>query len=118
MRYLLLLVNDVERIAAWEQLDAEEARRQREAEIPRWRELFRRMEERGNWVSGLELDVPGTAKTVRDAQLVTDGPYAETKEQIGGYFLVECASLDEAIELASVIPAAETGSVEIRPLAE
>jgi hypothetical protein len=118
VRYLLLLANDTERIAAWEQLEPEEAKRQREAEIPRWRELFRQMEERGSWLSGLELDLPRTAKTVRDGQLVTDGPYAETKEQIGGYFLVECPSLDEAIELASHIPVAETGSVEIRPLAE
>jgi hypothetical protein len=118
VRYLLLLANDTERIAEWERLDPEEARRQRESEIPRWSELFRRMEERGNWLSGLELDLPRTAKTVRDGQLVTDGPYAETKEQIGGYFLVECASLDEAIELASLVPVAETGSVEIRPLAQ
>jgi hypothetical protein len=118
VKYLLLLANDTERIAAWEQLDPEEAQRQREAEIPRWRQLFRQMEEQGTWLSGLELDVPRTAKTVRDGQLVTDGPYAETKEQIGGFFLVDCASLDEAIELASLIPVAETGSVEIRPLAQ
>jgi len=118
VRYLLLLANDNERIAAWEQLDPEEARRQREAETPRWRELFRLMEERGSWVSGLELDVPRTAKTIREDGLVTDGPYAETKEQIGGYFVVECASLDEAIDLAALVPVAETGSVEIRPIAQ
>jgi hypothetical protein len=49
---------------------------------------------------------------------VTDGPYAETKEQLGGYLLVHCESLDEAIEIAAQVPVAATGSVEIRPLDE
>jgi hypothetical protein len=119
VRYVLLLANTAEDISAWERLDPEEARKFHEAEEPKWNELFERMKEGNNWLSGLELDVPRTAKTLReDGKLVSDGPYAETKEQIGGYFLVECRSLDEAIELASLVPVAKKGSVEIRPLAE
>jgi hypothetical protein len=120
MKYLLLLTNTADEIDRWDDLDPEEARRVREAEVPRWNALFERMQEKGQPVSGLELDTPRTAKTVRvraGEALVTDGPYAETREQIGGFFLVDCDGLDEAIELASLVPVAETGSVEIRPLA-
>ncbi len=116
MRYLLLLTNTAEEVAAWDAMDAEEARGAREASIPRWNALFERMQEKGQWLDGLELDTPGSAKTVREGDVVTDGPYAETKEQIGGFFLVDCESLDEAIELASLVPVAETASVEVRPL--
>ncbi len=50
--------------------------------------------------------------------LVTDGPFAETKEQLGGYYLIEAESIDEAIELASRIPASRHGTVEVRPVLE
>ncbi len=50
--------------------------------------------------------------------LATDGPFAETKEQLGGYYVVECKDLDEAIEVASKIPGARTGSIEVRPIWE
>jgi hypothetical protein len=50
--------------------------------------------------------------------LVADGPFAETKEQIGGYFLVDCRDLDEAIEVASKIPGAREGTIEVRPIWE
>ena len=62
-----------------------------------------------------------TATTVRvrnSKTLTTDGPFAETKEQLGGYYLVNCKDLDEAIALAARIPAATEGSIEIRPVAE
>ena len=60
-----------------------------------------------------------TTVRVRDGQQrVTDGPFAETKEQLGGYFLVEVDDLDTAIELASKIPGARHGSVEVRPIIE
>jgi hypothetical protein len=56
---------------------------------------------------------------VRDGErLVTDGPFAETKEQLGGYFVVDVEDLDRAIEIAARIPAARHGSVEIRPIAD
>jgi hypothetical protein len=51
-----------------------------------------------------------------DEQLVTDGPFAETKEQLGGYYLIDVASLDEAISWAAKIPSARLGSIEVRPV--
>ena len=65
------------------------------------------------------LQPVGTATTVRvrgGERLLTDGPFAETKEQLGGFYLLECNSLDEAIELAAKIPGAQFGSVEVRPV--
>ena len=89
--------------------------------MPKWNELFGQMQAKGQWVDGLELDEPKEAKSVQvrnGETIVTDGPYAETKEQIGGFFLVDCGDLDEAIELATRIPVVTKGSVEIRPLVE
>src|SRR6478736_3194877 len=60
-----------------------------------------------------------TSVRVRDGKtLTTDGPFAETKEQLGGYYLLDCANLDEAIAYAAKIPSAEHGSIEVRPLVE
>jgi hypothetical protein len=72
-------------------------------------------------VGGDQLQDSDTATTVRvrDGEtLTTDGPFAETKEQLGGYYVIDCGSLDEAIEFAARIPAAERGAVEVRPLVE
>ncbi len=74
---------------------------------------------RGNYVGGEALQPVATATTVRvknGKTLTTDGPFAETKEQLGGYFLVEAKNLDEAIGIASRIPGARTGSIEVRPI--
>jgi hypothetical protein len=121
MKYLLLLNNSTEDVRAWESLSDEEASRLRSEEIPKWSHLMAWLGEKGIEADGLELDGPGKAKTVRvrDGEaLVTDGPYVETKEQIGGYFLVELGDLDQAIEFASRIPLVHKGSIEIRPLRE
>jgi hypothetical protein len=121
MKYLLLLTNESDEIASWENLSDEEKTKLREAEVPAWNELFGQMMAKGQWVDGLELEEPSRAKSVRvrdGAAIVTDGPFAETKEQIGGFFLVECADLDEAIDLASRVPVVRKASVEIRPLVE
>ena len=60
-----------------------------------------------------------TTVRVRDGEVVTsDGPFAETKEQIGGFYLVDCKDLDEAIEVASKIPGAQVGTIEVRPIWE
>jgi hypothetical protein len=60
-----------------------------------------------------------TTVRVRDGETVTsDGPFAETKEQIGGYFVADCKDLDEAIEIAAKIPGARNGSIEVRPIWE
>ena len=67
----------------------------------------------------LQPSSASTTVTVRDGeQVVTDGPFAETKEQLGGYFKIEAADLDTAIELAAKIPGARTGSIEVRPVVE
>lgn len=75
--------------------------------------------ESGNYVGGDALHPTSTATTVRvrDGQLLTtDGPFAETREALGGYYLVNAADLDEAIAIAARIPASEHGSVEVRPV--
>ena len=121
MKYLLLLTNSAEDVASWDGLSEEEQKRLREAEMPAWGELFGWIEQKEIQVDGLELDDPKEGKLVqvRDGEtIVSDGPYAETKEQVGGFFLVEVPNLDDAIELASRIPVAKKASVEIRPLVE
>jgi len=69
-------------------------------------------------VNGYELQPAATATTVRvrgDETVVTDGPFVETKEQLGGYFVLDCGSVEEAIELAAKIPGARRGTIEVRP---
>lgn len=73
----------------------------------------------GHFVAGEALEPVSTATTIRirdGERVVTDGPFAETKEQLGGYYLLECDTLDEAIEQASKIPSAKCGSIEVRPI--
>ena len=75
----------------------------------------------GHYVSGSELHPVSTATSVRvrdGEQLATDGPFAETKEQLGGYYLIEAGNLDEAIGIAARIPSARVGTIEVRPLSE
>jgi len=70
-------------------------------------------------VDGYELDTTATATTVRvrDGEtIVTDGPFAELKESIGGYFVLECDSIDQACTLAGKIPGARHGAIEVRPV--
>ncbi|TQV88156.1 YciI family protein [Aliikangiella coralliicola] len=77
------------------------------------------VKEAGKLVTGDALQPTNTATTVRvrnGETVITDGPFAETKEQLGGYYLLECESLDEAIELAAKIPSSEYGSIEVRPI--
>lgn len=68
---------------------------------------------------GLMPTTSATTVRVRNGKtLVTDGPFAETKEQLGGYYLLDCKDLDEAIEMATKIPEATHGSIEVRPIME
>ena len=119
MKYVALLTNTDEDRVRWQTMTAEESAAARAAEMPRWNALF---EELGpHIVEGKELDEPLTAKTVRvrDGEtIVTDGPFAETKEQVGGFFVLECDDLDQAIGLAAKIPVVERASVELRPVIE
>ena len=74
-----------------------------------------------NYLAGAQLHPIATASSVRvrDGQeLVTDGPFAETHEQLGGYYLIEAKDLDEATKIAARIPSARFGTVEVRPVAE
>jgi hypothetical protein len=75
----------------------------------------------GNYLAGAQLQPIATASSVRlrdGKQLVTDGPFAETHEQLGGYYLVEAANLDEAVAIAARIPSARMGTIEVRPVVE
>ena len=74
---------------------------------------------KGNYIAGEALQPVATATTVRvknGKTLTTDGPFAETREQLGGFFLVDAKDLDEAIALAAGIPGSRTGSIEVRPI--
>src|SRR5687768_7319171 len=91
------------------------------AYVGAWREYYRAMVDAGVHVpGGNPLDVPETATTVRlrdSKRQIQDGPYASTKEQLGGFILLDLPSLDAALEWAARCPAASYGAVEVRPLA-
>jgi hypothetical protein len=119
MKYVALLTSMSEDNSRYETMSPEEAAAARAEEMPKWETA---MAELGPYTrDGKELDLPSTAKTVRvrnGETIISDGPFAETKEQLGGFFLLECDDLDQAIGLAAKIPSAETGSVELRPIVE
>jgi len=84
-----------------------------------WQTLLREAKDAGVLLSSDGLSPVANATTVRvrnDKTMITDGPFAETHEQLGGFFLLECKDLDEAIRWAAKIPHAKYGSIEIRPL--
>ena len=111
MKYVALLYGDE---ARWEALPDSE----RTAIRARYETLVGEMRAAGVIGGGDELARTQNATTVRvrgAETLVTDGPYAEVKEALGGYFLLECDSMEEALDWAARIPAAEHGSVEVRP---
>lgn len=116
MKYALLIYGDD---SAWVDLPDDEKAALRAEEMPQWISLFEELGKADPSVSGKELDGRDTAKVVRvrdGERLVTDGPYAETKEILGGVFLLDLPDLDEAIRLAGLIPTARQGSIEIRPV--
>jgi hypothetical protein len=85
----------------------------------RYGHFTRSIIEKGQYVAGAPLVSASKAKTVRvpaDKRIITDGPFAETREQLGGYYRVRAANLDVALDIAARIPAAETGSIEVRPV--
>jgi len=114
MQYLLM-------IAVEERVGAGAADEVGQDISPEYEAFAKEATERGVLRGGQRLRLASDATTVRVRNgevLATDGPFAETKEQLAGYFLVECKDLDEAIEVAALIPGARDGSVEVRPIWE
>jgi hypothetical protein len=118
MRYALLIYSDQE---PWLELSEEEAAKRSEESLPKWYALFEELGKADPNFEGKELDDIRTAKTVRVRNgevVVTDGPFAETKEQIGGFFDINLPDLDTALDFAAKVPASEYGSIEVRPVVE
>ncbi len=91
-----------------------------DAYVGAWRAYFKALVEAGIYVGGNPLQVPETGTTVRlkdGKRRVQDGPFADTKEQLGGFTILELPSLDAALDWAARCPAASAGAVEVRPLA-
>jgi len=118
MRYAMLIYSDQE---PWLGLSEEDAAKRSEESLPKWYAFFEELGKADPDMTGKELDDIRTAKTVRvrDGEvLVTDGPFVETKEQIGGFFDTNLPDLDTAIAYAEKIPASEYGTIEVRPVVE
>jgi hypothetical protein len=111
MKYMLLIYSDEH---AW----TEEAREHCYAESL---DLIREIRSDGRYLGAAPLHSTATATSVRvreGKRLVTDGPFAETKEQLGGFYLIDAEDLDDAIAIAARIPPARVGTIEIRPVVE
>jgi len=114
MQYMLLIYVDEAQAAQADEASAT-------AMTAEYFDYTRQIQASGNFVDGARLAPTASATTVRvrDGETLTsDGPFAETKEQVGGYFLVDCKDLDEAIEVAAKLPGAREGSIEVRPIWE
>ena len=112
MQYVLLIYQSE---AEWEKLTEKE----RAAISPEYGQFYRSIRQSGHFRAGNELKPTSSATTVRirnDKRVVTDGPFAETKEQLVGFFAIEAKDLDEAISIATRIPSARFGAVEVRPV--
>ena len=114
MQYALLIYDDE---SAFSQLTEQDS----QAIMGEYGAYTQELRDRDAMRSGAPLRPTTTATTVRvrnGETLTTDGPFAETKEQLGGFYLIDAASLDEALEWAAKIPSARFGSIEVRPVAE
>lgn len=112
MQYLLLIYEDEKQM-----LSRDDAARL--AYMQEYREFTADIRDKGKFVAGDALQPTPTATSVRvrdGKTLTTDGPFAETKEQLGGYYLVDASDLDEAIAIAARIPSARNGTIEVRPI--
>ena len=112
MQYLLLIYGDE---AHWAGLSKEES----DAIFDEYRTFTESIAAQGIMQGGAALTPVSTARTVRVREgrsTVSDGPFAETREQLGGYYLVEAKDLDEAISIAARIPSARYGTIEVRPV--
>ena len=113
MKYMLLIYHD-------EQVWNNHSEQERQKIYGEYRQLIDELRSRGQYLAGDELQLTSTAKSVRvrdGKQMLTDGPFAETREQVGGFFMIEAADLQEATRIAARIPSARTGTIEVRPVA-
>jgi hypothetical protein len=111
MKYMLLIYSDEN---VWTEAERDQCYKESTA-------LVHELTSQGKFISASPLQPVSTATTVQIRQgkrLITDGPFAETREQLGGYFMINAQDLDEALEIASRIPAAKKGTVEVRPIVE
>ncbi len=111
MRYMLLIYGE----------EGIQDNDEREACFAESAGLARELAEQGVFVSASPLHFVDRATSVQvrdDKRLVTDGPFAETREQLGGYFIVDTENLDDAVAIAARIPGARWGTVEVRPMVE
>ena len=114
MKFLMLVCWDGEKMDA--QTEPESSNDAADDESFPWLDD---LQARGIWVAGDQLAPPRRARTVRvrdGKTIVTDGPFAETKEVVGGFDILECGSLEEAVEIAAGHPVAQMGTIEVRPL--
>lgn len=114
MKYMLLIAEDEKRFETMSEADMGRL-------IGEYGEFDKKVEKAGVFVAAHRLRPAATATTVRvrdGKTLTTDGPFAETKEQFGGYYMIDVDNLDEAIRWAAEIPSAKAGRVEIRPVWE
>jgi hypothetical protein len=112
MQYLLLIYD---KESDWGTL----SEAQQSAMMKEYQDFNKSINESGHWRASSQLHPVSKATTVRirdGKKMVTDGPFAETKEQLGGFYLVEAKDLDEAVALAARVPSARFGSIEVRPL--
>lgn len=114
MQYLLLIYSDESSKKNATQADTAQMMKE-------YGEFTASIVKSGNMKAGDALQPTSTATTVRVREgktLTTDGPFAETREQLGGYYLIEAKDLDEAIKIAARVPSARIGSIEVRPVME
>jgi hypothetical protein len=113
VKYMLLIYFD----QAWDKLSLTERQRLYGEQM----QLAEQLSSSGQYLAGAPLHAPSSATTVRvrdGKRLLTDGPFAETREQLGGYMLIDVDNLDEAIAIAARAPVARVGTVEVRPVRE
>ncbi|MBI3402662.1 MAG: YciI family protein [Acidobacteria bacterium] len=114
MKYLCLIYSDE---SAWNTMSKAEG----ETMMREYGAFTEGIKKSGQWIAGHRLQPAATATTVRirNGKLsTTDGPFAETKEKLGGFYMIEAKDLNDAIQVASRIPSARVGSVEVRPVFE
>jgi hypothetical protein len=113
MQFLLMIYSNEREVRGMSQADLGKM-------MAEYTALTQSLKESGHYLGGNRLEATATARSVRvreGKRLATDGPFAETKEQLGGYYLVEARDVDEAVALAARIPGARLGTIEVRAIA-